>query len=124
MHGVAARKSRHRAAKSSGRIVSGLRKRIYFPEACFKRLVIGPGKSLVLGIGQESHPRKTWLKIRQAIISGMIINDNDLGLQAADRLLHGVQTKLQKVLHLVIDDDDGQVHVCELRVFYQYIQKN
>ncbi len=59
-------------------------------------------------IGNDVHPRETFLKIRHGVVVGVVIYYHHLSIETLDGSLHTMKTLLHVVLHVVIDDNDSE----------------
>ena len=46
-----------------------------------------------------------------AVVPRQVVDDNHLAFNALHGLLHGAQSLFQQILHAVVDDNDGQLHI-------------
>jgi len=81
--------------------------------------VVSPGESDVVGIDDEGHSREKRAEEGHAVIVRMIVDDDNLRVDATEGFLDGMQAELQKVLYPVIHYDNGEDHggFCEVRSF-------
>ena len=69
-------------------------------------------------IGNDVHPRETFLKIRHGVVVGVVIYHHHLRIDTLDGSLHTMKTLLHVVLHVVIDDNDSEFfQLCFLFIF-------
>ena len=78
-----------------------------FAARCGNALVIGFGEACVFAVGDQFHLGELPLQHGQAVVFAVVIDYNDLCVQAACSAFHAQQALLEEVAHIVIDDDDA-----------------
>ena len=72
-------------------------------------MVIGFGKTKIILQCHELYLRKQWLQVFQAAIGGSIVYHQYLRAKSLNSTMHRMQALLQKVAHIIIHDDDGNL---------------
>ena len=70
-------------------------------------LVVGLRKAHILRILDKDHLGEAWFQVGQRIVSGMVIHHKHLRIQIGRSCPHRIEALLQKILHIVIDNDNG-----------------
>ena len=74
-------------------------------------LVVGAGKAHILLVLDVGNLRMPLAREGDAVVARQVIDDNHLARHALHGLLDSAQGLLQQVLHAVVDDDDGELHI-------------
>ena len=74
------------------------------------RLIIGLGKTGVIRIGDQLYFGELRPHHGHAVVLRMVIDDEHFRVHTAHRPPYRKQGLLQKMTHVVIDDDDGKLH--------------
>ena len=72
-------------------------------------LVVGPREAHILLVVNEDDRRKTTLHHLHRAVHRVVVHHEDLGLNALACHHHRLETGLQEVLHVVVDNDDREL---------------
>jgi hypothetical protein len=79
-------------------------------------LIVRPRKAHIVLVGNERHLRKLGLHHGHRSVHRIVVHHKDLCRYALAGHHHRLQARLEEVLHIVIDDDDGKLQAAALRV--------
>ena len=104
----------HEVARAAQRLAGhdrvGVQKQHVAPSREADRLIVRLGKARIVCVFDEVYLGEKWAQIVDRPVRRSVVHHPRLHLNALRGLTDGAQTLLEQVLHIVIDDNDGEQH--------------